>query len=245
MDGTSQRHRGAKEGESVTNQQIAERMVVSATVKSRAEEEDGFKLELDVPQFRSNYPTIVTRVREATAKLLAPRPEPYMVVLVRQSLKKDKQGTRPYDYYWGLEGLATPAETAVKAQEPPPLPDQRRLEIAWSQSVNLAVTTWGNQPINDAYFTTIEETANRFYPIILEGPKRGDAPATVATSTPSPAEAAPPTEAEWQKLNAWAKARWGMDVAGIEMILGKSEQEWTGMAKDAQDLLLAAKQPKP
>jgi len=80
----------------------------------------------------------------------------------------------------------------------------------------------------------------------IEQPKaRDDAPATAATSTPSPVAATPPTDAEWQQLNAWAKARWGMDVAGIEMILGKSEQEWTGMAKDAQDLLLAAKQPKP
>ena len=129
----------------MTNQ-IAERMVVSVTVQNRGEDENGFRFELDVPQFHSNYPTIVTRVKEATAKLLAPRPEPYSVVLVRQNLKKDKKGDRPYDYYWGLDGLATPAETQAKAaavtSEPPAAPrqswDDRTVDIEAAWAINQA-----------------------------------------------------------------------------------------------------------
>ena len=127
----------------MTNQ-IAERMVVSVTVKSRAEEEGVFKFELDVPQFHSNYPTIVTRVKEATAKLLAPRPEPYSVVLVRENLKKDKKGDRPYDYYWGLEGLATPAETQAKADSATPRQswDDRTVDIEAAWAINQARELW-------------------------------------------------------------------------------------------------------
>ena len=51
-----------KEGDNMTNQ-IAERMVVSATVKTRGEDEGGFVLELDIPQFHSQFPTKVTRLK--------------------------------------------------------------------------------------------------------------------------------------------------------------------------------------
>ena len=74
-------------------------------------------------------------------------------------------------------------------------------------------------------------------------PARDDAPADAATSTPSPAEATPPTEAEWQKLYAWAKAKWDMTPGGVHLVLGKSAAEWTATAKAAQDLLVAAKTP--
>ncbi len=150
---------------------IPERMIVSATVKTRAEEENGWVLELDIPQFKSKYPTKVTRVPEAIAKLLAPRAEPYSIVLLRENLKKDKTGTQPYDYYWGLEGLATPAETAAKAKEPEPV-DTKRNEIAWGQAINCAVARMGVGAADDVYFKVMTETANRFYPIILGGPNR-------------------------------------------------------------------------
>ncbi len=166
---------------------IPERIIVSVAVKTRAEEENGWVLELEIPQFKSKYPTKVTRVPEAVAQLLAPRAAPYSIVLLRENLKKDKTGTQPYDYYWGLEGLATTAETATKASEPKPV-DTRRMEIAWGQSINCAVARMGVGAVDDAYFTVMEQTANRFYPIILGGPEHDqDAPQATQGATPKPA----------------------------------------------------------
>ncbi len=174
---------------------IPERMIVSATVKSRAEEESGYVLELEIPQFKSDYPTKVTRVKEAVAKLLPPQAEPYNIVLLRENLKKNKEGTRFYDYYWGLEGLATAQEKAAKAQEPEPV-DTRRLEIAWGQAINCAVARMGIGPFDGAYLGTVEMSANLIYPLILKGPKhaqarpqaqQGEAPTPSAVSTTSTA----------------------------------------------------------
>ena len=145
----------AREGDSMTTTQIPTRMVVSATVKTRGEAEDGYVLELDIAEFRSNYPTKVTRVKEPTAKLLAPRPEPYSVVLVRQALKKGKEGKWHSDYFWGLEGLATPAETQAKAaavaSEPPAQPavsdsyweeHNRTIEAEWAINQARELMQW-------------------------------------------------------------------------------------------------------
>ena len=175
---------------------IQERVVVTATVKSRAEEAEGFKLELDIPSFRSRYPTLVSRVPEAVAKLLPPRDEPYTIVLRRQNLKKDKEGRYPYDYYWGLDGLASPQEQAAKAEEPEPV-DQRRLQIAWAQAVNLGREVVGGYHAywellrreeaqgspETNYLEDIEGWANRFYPLIRKGPTPQEAPGEASAPT--------------------------------------------------------------
>ena len=233
---------------------VAERMIVSATVKARAEEEDGWKLELDVPQFRSKYPTKVSRVKEAVAKLLPPRAEPYSVVLVRENLIKDKKGDLPWHYYWGLEGLATPAETAAKAAEPEPL-EEREHRIMRSTALAQAVATYVPGTVSLEDERHILDRASVFYAWLRDGPAQAPA------STHSPAKATAPagggargakppatggkvTEEEWQKIYAFAKKTWDMTPGGVHMVLGKSPEEWTGTAKEAQDLLLAAKKAK-
>ncbi len=78
--------------------------------------------------------------------------------------------------------------------------------------------------------------------------------AAAPTATPSPAEATEPagglatggtiTDEEWKKLYILAATRWGMTPSGVHLILGKSQAEWTGTAKEAQDMLLEAKKVK-
>ena len=79
---------------------------VDATVKSKAEESDGWKLELDIPSFQSKFPTIVTRVPGKLADQLRPGGT-YKVNLEVQKLKREGLDTsKPYNYYFGLLGLA-------------------------------------------------------------------------------------------------------------------------------------------
>src|SRR3990167_455349 len=79
---------------------------VDVTVKSKAEEEAGWKLELDIPSFQSKFPTIVTRVPTKLADQLRPG-YMYKVNLEVQKLKREGLDTsKPYNYYFGLLGLA-------------------------------------------------------------------------------------------------------------------------------------------
>ena len=69
---------------------------VDATVKSKAEESDGWKLELDIPSFQSKFPTLVTRVPAKLADQLRPGGT-YKVVLEVQKLKREGLDTsKPY-----------------------------------------------------------------------------------------------------------------------------------------------------
>jgi hypothetical protein len=216
-------------------------MIVTATVKSRAEEEDGYKLELEIPQFRSKFPTLVTRVPEKIARELSPGPVPYSIVLLRQNLKKDKQGTQPYDYYWGLEGLATAAETEARAKEPEPV-DERRLQIAWSQAINCAVARLGVGPFDGAYLGTIEMSANLIYPLILKGPKQ-------AQDVPQGAQGATPTavvddvELTRDGVIAWATTKGGYaGPKAMAEINGVTAYMQSGNFAGAVRLLKAAKE---
>ena len=208
---------------------VAERMIVSATVKARAEEEDGWKLELDVPQFRSKYPTKVDRVPEAVAKLLPPRAEPYSLVLVRQKLIGKNSGDLPWHYYWGLEGLATPAETVAKAMEPDPL-DEREHRIMRSTALAQAVAYAAMYPhiLGQEWSADgILLVANGFYAWLRDGPAqapaathspvKAQAPAGRPAATPK-ATAKPSTAdyaARLQALYDKAHAELGMDVVAV------------------------------
>ena len=207
---------------------VPERMVVSATVKSRAEEEDGFTLELEVPGFRSQYPTRVSRVPEAVAKLLPPRAEPYMVVLLRENPQKRKSGEPysgdlPWHYYWGLEGLATVAETAAEVAELDPL-EEREHRIMRSTALAQAVAfigqyTPGANPTLDNDIQLVLGVAAEFYAWLRDGPQDGQGvasdPAPTPTTThkapakPSAKSAAPPVAGTplvtREEVIAWAK----------------------------------------
>lgn len=82
---------------------------VTATIKSKAEAEDGYKLELLVPSFKGQYPTTINRVpAEIATKLITGKT--YTLTLERQNLRKKRDGT-PYDgsqgwhYWWGLDDV--------------------------------------------------------------------------------------------------------------------------------------------
>src|SRR3990167_7555689 len=102
---------------------------VDVTVKSKAEEEAGWKLELDIPSFQSKFPTIVTRVPTKLADQLRPG-YMYKVNLEVQKLKREGLDTsKPYNYYFGLLGLAgtpeTPESKAAWDETAPPEPRQK------------------------------------------------------------------------------------------------------------------------
>lgn len=84
---------------------------VAATVVSKAETAEGFKLELQIPEFQSQFPTIVTRVPKELANQIQAGAV-YNLVLEQQNVQKRKDGTpydgsKPWMYYWGLRGIAS------------------------------------------------------------------------------------------------------------------------------------------
>ena len=94
--------------------------IVLATVKSKAEAEDGWKVELDIPEFGSQFSTICTRVLPDIA-LLVSIGQTLRVRLERQKLKKNKDGSLkdgafPSHYYWGLVGFAAKDEAPALEQ---------------------------------------------------------------------------------------------------------------------------------
>lgn len=184
----------------MTTTTVPERMVVSATVKSWAEEADGFKFELAIPSFRSDYPITIDRVPAALAAQLPPREELYSLVVLRRALKSQRDG-QPYSgrfprhYYWGLEGLASAQDLAVKAQEADPLEDREHRIVrgtALTQAVAFCAAFSKDSPgltPND-----VLGVAGIFYAWLWDGPQarqeaqdegdRAAAPATGAAKVP-------------------------------------------------------------
>lgn len=80
------------------------RRVESAVIKSRAEQKDGWRIEADIVGFGSKFPTVLTRVPGELASRLAPGGT-FNLTLEQQSPKKDG-ASKPFDYYWGLVGIA-------------------------------------------------------------------------------------------------------------------------------------------
>ena len=122
------------------------RIIVSATVKTKAEAADGWTFDLEIPSFKSSYPTKATRVPDTVATLFKPG-DTYTVELEQEKLKQGKTGEKPYDYYYGLVGLAKDGATPTPS---PTLagnggPDLTRLSIerqkALGEATNLAVAS--------------------------------------------------------------------------------------------------------
>lgn len=248
---------------------VAERQIVSAIVEARAEAKDGWKLELDVPEFRSKYPTKVSHVKEAVAKLLPPRAAPYSVVLVRENLMKDKSGDLPWHYYWGLEGLASEQETAAATvRGEPESRDERGLQIAWAQSINCAIATLGQagpDDNKDDYLIVIHSWAEQYYPMIRNRPT--DAPAATErapeTKTPTGTRKAPPKASsgtpmlsveelvEWANKNGYSAigpdGTWDKDGTKRQMakVKGVTEAIVSGKLNIALDLLTAEAKKGP
>lgn len=92
---------------------------ISATIKSKAQEENGYKIELIVPSFKGQYPTTVNRVPEEVATRLITG-KTYTLTLEQQNLRKKKDGTsydgsQPWMYWWGLDDV--PDQTSIFPEE--------------------------------------------------------------------------------------------------------------------------------
>jgi len=97
-------------------------IVVNATLRSKSEEAQGWKLIWDIPSFNSNYDTDTNRISLEQASRFTVG-NPYTIELVRQNLKRNKDGSykdgsRRYDYYWGLLGLTEPGTQPTPTSGP-------------------------------------------------------------------------------------------------------------------------------
>lgn len=122
---------------------------VAATVMSKAETAEGFKLELQIPAFQGQFPTIVTRVpNDLAAQLHAGTA--YNLVLEQQNVSKRRDGTpydgsKPWMYYWGLLGIASPSDSVPETppQGKPETRDATRISIERQSALKAAVEMAG------------------------------------------------------------------------------------------------------
>ena len=99
----------------------------SGILKEKSEAEGGWKLSVDIPSISRQYPTILSRVpAEDAAKLRAG--EAYAFTLEQGSLKKDKNGSQPWHYWWNYRGLG---KASIPSGGTPP---DRRSEQAVTQN---------------------------------------------------------------------------------------------------------------
>ena len=99
-----------------------EKLTFNCVVKSKAEEADGYKLELDIAQFRTKFPTVIYRIDPETADTLEIG-NSYQLVLERQNPKRnqdgsDKDPSKLYNWWWGLDSVASGPVSQVFPPEP-------------------------------------------------------------------------------------------------------------------------------
>jgi len=99
-----------------------EKLTFNCVVKSKAEEADGYKLELDIAQFRTKFPTVIYRIDPETADTLEIG-NSYQLVLERQNPKRnqdgsDKDPSKLYNWWWGLDSVASGPVSQVLPPEP-------------------------------------------------------------------------------------------------------------------------------
>ncbi len=123
-------------------------ITVLATLREKAELEDGYKLTWDIPDFKSKYPTTTFRVPAATARGIAIGSSGY-IVLRRGNLIQGKDGSFPSHFRWDFVRLGDALDTVEKPPVPAPAPahapigDPRQAsiesQVALKGAVDLAV----------------------------------------------------------------------------------------------------------
>ena len=96
------------------------------TLKEKAEADEGeYKLTVEIPAFKSKYPTILTRVPAADAQQLTVG-QAYAWLLERGNLKQGKkEGSNfLYDYWWNYKGIGE--DTSLPAAPTGEAPRQYR-----------------------------------------------------------------------------------------------------------------------
>ncbi len=99
-------------------------MNTQGTVKEKAEAEDGFVITVDIPSFKSQYPTKLNRVpaEEAQGMIVG---QTYLFDLERGNPKKGKtaESTTAWDFWYNYKGFSSLAphstETASVAESTP------------------------------------------------------------------------------------------------------------------------------
>ena len=86
-------------------EQIENNRVVSIIVESISKAPQGWQIDAQVPIFDSQYPTKFNRVPAEIAEAMTPLGT-YLVEIVRENLKRDKDGGKDWHYYWGLKKFA-------------------------------------------------------------------------------------------------------------------------------------------
>jgi hypothetical protein len=109
---------------------VAEQVTAKATLKGKEEVEDGYKLTLDVPAFKSKYPVVVYGAAADDAAPLKVGTQ-YDLVLVRGKKGKDSYSGETYWHWnWRWGGIATGPSPEAPAP-PPPKPDyEERMDAA-------------------------------------------------------------------------------------------------------------------
>jgi hypothetical protein len=113
---------------------FGENRVVSIVVEDIAKVADGWKITAHVPAFDSQYPTTFTRVPAEIAEQMTPLGA-YSMEILRENLKRDKDGSRDWHYYWGLVKFAAPDPLQIDADgayhlEPGPDPEAPSKPVA-------------------------------------------------------------------------------------------------------------------
>ncbi len=203
---------------------MAERKVMqfTVTVKSKAEDKDGWLLELEIPTFNSKYPTKVNRVAEEVAKQLMPG-QTYVVELEQQNLKQGKSGESHYDYYWGLvgvvkEGVAPPSPAPEQPAQAPKGgyrgTDDARSSIEAQVSLKEAVSLVVAKVIK---LEEVPKTAGVFYGVLQtlkeETPSQGEQSKAMSPPTPlGSSESRSPQPSKDGPKDRRAVAEWAINL---------------------------------
>ena len=178
--------------------EIPKEITTSCIVKSKAQAEDGWVVELDVPKFQSKFPTKCTRVAEDVAARLVVGAT-LELELVRESLKKDtktgamKSGTYWTDYYWGFRELATatqpPKLAPILLEGPPEQGDPKQVSIERQKAAQIAFD-WAE---GEAIEVTLAR-AEAIYAWISKSPEARSEPQSAPSRAKAPSGPPPASE---------------------------------------------------
>ena len=97
---------------------------LSVVVKNRAEQEDGWLVNFNIPEFKSDYQIPIYKVPEEAAKRLTPG-EAFNIVLIRENPRKgkDEDSKILWHFYWGWKGFAVNGAPPSTESDPEDVPD--------------------------------------------------------------------------------------------------------------------------
>ena len=199
---------------------IEEQVVVTATVKGKEELEDGYKLTLDIPVFKTKYPTQIWGVPpENAAKLKSGQPA--VMTLERGAKAKDDYAGDAYWHYrwrWGslgeAPGATEPRHNGGTSSDGREASIQRQVALKAATDITVAMLNKDDLK-NGAEASTTLEIASAFDDWL----KRAGTPQAAPEPVPAPKPTrsvpkAPPTAASSAPSTAELSRRWAGATAG-------------------------------